>query len=86
MMTVHANRAQPKTSALPARLFAWFVHAYTAAGALLAFAGTLAVFDGRYRDAFLLMVIATIVDASDGDVEPNPFAALAALKGRSPLN
>ena len=65
-MTVHANRAQPKTSALPARLFAWFVHAYTAAGALLAFAGTLAVFDGRYRDAFLLMVIATIVDASDG--------------------
>jgi phosphatidylcholine synthase len=49
-----------------ARLFGWAVHAYTASGALLAFAGTLAVFNGRYRDAFLFMVGATFVDASDG--------------------
>jgi phosphatidylcholine synthase len=35
-------------------------------GAVAAFAGTLAVFHGRYRDAFLLMIAATIVDATDG--------------------
>ena len=48
------------------RAFAWAVHAYTATGAVAAFAGTLAVFDGRYRAAFLLMVLATAIDASDG--------------------
>jgi phosphatidylcholine synthase len=48
------------------RLFAWSVHFYTACGALLAFAGVLAVAGGRYRDAFLLMVAATLVDATDG--------------------
>src|SRR5918994_640485 len=46
--------------------FAWAVHAYTASGALAAFVGTLAVFDGHYRAAFLWMVAATFVDASDG--------------------
>ena len=46
--------------------FAWAVHAYTATGALAAFFGTLAVFEGRYRAAFLWMVFATFVDASDG--------------------
>jgi phosphatidylcholine synthase len=50
--------------ALPA--FAWAVHAYTASGAVAALLGTLAVFDGRYRAAFLWMVVATGVDASDG--------------------
>jgi phosphatidylcholine synthase len=47
-------------------MLAWSVHLYTASGALLAFLGVLAVFHGRYRDAFLLMVAATIVDATDG--------------------
>jgi len=46
--------------------FAWAVHAYTASGALAAFFGALAVFEGRYRAAFLWMVFATVVDASDG--------------------
>ena len=46
--------------------FAWAVHAYTASGALAAFLGTLAVIDGDYRAAFLWMVVATFVDASDG--------------------
>jgi phosphatidylcholine synthase len=46
--------------------FAWAVHAYTASGALAAFFGTLAVFEGSYRTAFLWMVAATFVDASDG--------------------
>jgi phosphatidylcholine synthase len=45
---------------------AWAVHLYTATGAILAFFGTLAVIDGRFRDAFLLMVAATLVDATDG--------------------
>lgn len=45
---------------------AWLVHIYTASGALAAFFGTVAVFDGRYRDAFLWMIAATFVDATDG--------------------
>jgi phosphatidylcholine synthase len=42
------------------------VHLYTASGAVAAFFGTIAVFDGRYRDAFLWMVLATAIDATDG--------------------
>jgi phosphatidylcholine synthase len=45
---------------------AWAVHAYTAAGAVAAFASVLAIFDGRYRAAFALLVAATIIDATDG--------------------
>jgi phosphatidylcholine synthase len=45
---------------------AWLVHIYTASGALCAFFGTLAVFSLRYRDAFLLMALATFIDATDG--------------------
>ena len=33
---------------------------------LAAFFGTLAVVDGRYRDSFLWMIAATLVDATDG--------------------
>ena len=45
---------------------AWLVHIYTASGALCAFFGTLAVFNSRYREAFLLMALATFLDATDG--------------------
>ena len=48
------------------RLAAWTVHAYTAAGLVAAFAGALAVFDGRYRTAFFMMIAATVVDGTDG--------------------
>jgi len=48
------------------RVAAWLVHIYTASGALAAFFGTLAVVDYRYRDAFLWMAFATLVDATDG--------------------
>jgi phosphatidylcholine synthase len=48
------------------RVAAWAVHAYTATGAVAAFFGTVAVFQGRYRDAFLWMVAATVIDATDG--------------------
>src|SRR5262249_50945876 len=51
------------------KTFAWFVHAYTAAG-LLAAAG-MAVFivqggDDSFRWAFMMMVIATAIDSTDG--------------------
>ena len=42
------------------------MHAYTALGAVTAFAATVAIFDGRYRSAFLLMAAATVIDATDG--------------------
>jgi phosphatidylcholine synthase len=51
------NRAQP---------FAWLVHFYTASGAVLAFAATIATIDARFRTAFLLLIVATVVDATDG--------------------
>lgn len=61
------------------RVLAWLVHLYTATGAVLAFLGVLAVFGGRYRDAFLVMVAATVVDATDG-----LFARLARVKEFTP--
>ena len=51
------------------RVFAWFVHAYTALG--LVCAAVIAVLivrggDASFRWAFLLMMIATAIDATDG--------------------
>lgn len=45
---------------------AWLVHAYTALGAVVAFAATLAIVDANYRAAFLLLLGATVIDATDG--------------------
>src|SRR5215210_6256717 len=45
---------------------AWLVHAYTASGAVLAFAAVLATFQDRFRAAFVLLIASTIVDATDG--------------------
>ena len=58
---------------------AWGVHAYTASGAVLAFLGTTAVFGHRYRAAFLAMIAATFVDATDG-----VLARMARVKERTP--
>lgn len=63
-MTAHPNAGRPTPRA--PQLLAWSVHAYTASGAVAAFAMSVAVCNGRYRTAFLLMVAATIVDATDG--------------------
>ena len=49
-----------------AQPFAWLVHFYTASGAVLAFAATLAAFQSRFREAFLLLIASTFVDATDG--------------------
>jgi phosphatidylcholine synthase len=51
---------------MPARPFAWLVHAYTASGAVLAFAATVGAINGRFRDAFLFLIASTVVDATDG--------------------
>jgi phosphatidylcholine synthase len=48
------------------RPFAWLVHLYTGIGALAAFFGTVAVFQGDYREAFLWMAAATVIDSTDG--------------------
>jgi phosphatidylcholine synthase len=61
------------------QLFAWGVHAYTALGAVAAFAMTAAVFQGRYQGAFLLMVAATVIDGTDG-----LFARWARVKELTP--
>jgi phosphatidylcholine synthase len=61
------------------RAFAWTVHGYTASGAVAAFAMTIAVFNGDYRMAFLLMVVAIVIDATDGTL-----ARLARVKEAAP--
>ena len=48
------------------RIAGWFVHMYTAAGAVLAFAGAWGVVHGYDRVAFGAMFAATIVDSTDG--------------------
>ena len=60
---VHERRGAGKPMNL---LLAWCVHVYTAGGAVAAFFGTVAVFEERYRDAFLWMIAATVIDATDG--------------------
>jgi phosphatidylcholine synthase len=54
-------------------------HGYTATGAVLAFAMTIAVIQQRFHYAFLLMVAATVVDATDGTL-----ARLARVKEATP--
>jgi phosphatidylcholine synthase len=74
--------AQPITVRPVTRLrrsCAWAVHAYTATGAVAAFAATIDIVHGNYRSAFLLMVAATIIDATDG-----LLARLARVKEATP--
>jgi phosphatidylcholine synthase len=61
-----ATSAQPYLHTGAQRWLAWSVHVYTASGAVAAFAGVLAVIAGDYRTAFLWMMAATFVDATDG--------------------
>jgi phosphatidylcholine synthase len=52
-----------------ARVFAWSAHAYTALGLVLAAAIAVSVVEGgdqAFRLAFLLMVVAAIIDTTDG--------------------
>jgi phosphatidylcholine synthase len=56
----------PHHPAKVSRMKAWLVHAYTATGAVLAFAGAWGVVHGNDRVALASMFMATIVDATDG--------------------
>ena len=47
-------------------MFPWLVHLYTASGALFAFLALTRIFYDRYRDAFLWLAVAVIVDSTDG--------------------
>jgi phosphatidylcholine synthase len=59
----------PGVRTLTAKVLAWCVHLYTGLG-LLAAAGMAVLIvrggDGAFRDAFVLMVAATLIDATDG--------------------
>jgi phosphatidylcholine synthase len=67
------------TSAKPGSIAALLVHAYTASGAVLAFVGIDAVYRDDVRLAFGMMLLATIVDATDGT-----FARWARVKEVTP--
>jgi phosphatidylcholine synthase len=45
---------------------AWFVHLYTASGGILGMVALFAAAQERFRDAFLIMVVTTLIDATDG--------------------
>lgn len=47
-------------------LLPWIAHAYTASGAVLALLATAMTFAHNFRAAFLYLVVATFVDATDG--------------------
>jgi phosphatidylcholine synthase len=63
---IAVQREPSQARAVPSRSSAWLVHLYTATGTVAAFLGILAAFDGRYRESFLWMIAATVVDATDG--------------------
>jgi len=45
---------------------AWLVHLYTASGALFGFLALTRIFYDRYREAFVWLALAIVVDATDG--------------------
>ena len=62
-----------------AAITAWGVHFYTALGAVCGFLSVLAIIDHDYRTAFLWLVGATFIDATDG-----VLARMAEVKRRLP--
>jgi phosphatidylcholine synthase len=60
-------------------MFPWLVHLFTATGAVCAFLSLTAGIDGRLREAFLWLVLSTVIDAADGTL-----ARLARVKERTP--
>jgi phosphatidylcholine synthase len=47
-------------------LLAWLVHLYTASGAVLAFFALVSIDQHKFKEAFGLMALAVLVDATDG--------------------
>src|SRR3990172_5124002 len=50
----------------PGVVLAWLVHLYTASGAVLAFFAVLLIEQAKFQEAFWLMALAVLIDASDG--------------------
>jgi phosphatidylcholine synthase len=48
------------------QIFAWLVHLYSALGAVIAFIAVLFIDQLQFREAFFLMTLAVLIDASDG--------------------
>ena len=55
----------PQSAKVPV-IFAWLVHLYTALAAVIAFLTVIFIEQSRYQEAFLLMFLAVIIDATDG--------------------
>jgi phosphatidylcholine synthase len=52
---------------MPGRLiFAWLVHFYTALGVIVGFFSILAIEQRSFREAFFLMALTVVIDATDG--------------------
>ena len=47
-------------------ILAWLVHFYTALGAIVGFFSILAIEQGSFREAFFLMALTVVIDATDG--------------------
>lgn len=56
-------------------ILAWLVHLYTASGVVIAFIALLAIEQGNFKNALLLMAATVVIDASDG-----AFARAARVK------
>ena len=49
-------------------ILAWLVHLYTALGAIVGFFSILAIEQGSFREAFFLMALTVVIDATDGSL------------------
>lgn len=61
------------------QIFAWLVHLYSALGTVVAFVAVLFTDQLKFREAFFLMTLAVLIDASDGTL-----ARVARVKERLP--
>ncbi len=50
----------------PRKLAAWMVHLYTGLGGIIGIFALFAAAEGRIRDAFLLLIVTMLIDATDG--------------------
>lgn len=61
------RRVRDLIGSMPLSLvLAWLVHLYTALGAVIAFVSIILIEQSRFQEAFLLMFLAVVIDASDG--------------------
>jgi len=64
-MVDRSSIIDPQSSKVPI-IFAWLVHLYTASGAVVAFFALLFIEQAKFPEAFWLMALAVLIDASDG--------------------